>query len=302
MSDTKDLTHQNMETTSISSSPQRSNTPHDQNQTTQEVNSQPSDKTLLKESTTTIIVTLPQQQILLENSQIDTNSDHPNLSKNDFQPIDTVDDFTDNRLNPLSDGKMIIEFEQTRKIISKVQSINRLELPEKPDDVPVDIIDILPFKLLLEDNTKPELLTTDRSYNFPIKDKTSALQFIAEIQREFRTPEPLSKNYVEVNYTKKPDLPLDYSQIKEMNLTIPITSSKQLVNIARELHIHYFFHKIPPSWIQIQTKETGTTSKDTKPPLPVTIEELQNQLITLDPGLQLQLPIKAYKDIETTLD
>ncbi|CAG8795811.1 18244_t:CDS:2, partial [Racocetra persica] len=45
-----------------------------------------------------------------------------------------------------------------------------------------------------------------------------------------------------------------------------------------------------------------TTSKNTKPPLPVTIEELQNQLTTLDPELQLQLPIKAYIDIETTLD
>ncbi|CAG8775002.1 3391_t:CDS:1, partial [Racocetra fulgida] len=104
MSDTKDLTYQNMKTTSISSSPQRPNTSHDQNQTTQEVNSQPSNETLLKESTTTITVTSSQQQILLENSQIGTNSDHPDLGKNDFQPMDTVDDFTVNRLNPLSDG------------------------------------------------------------------------------------------------------------------------------------------------------------------------------------------------------
>ncbi|CAG8814755.1 12889_t:CDS:1, partial [Racocetra fulgida] len=47
-----------------------------------------------------------------------------------------------------------IEFEQARKIISEVQSINCLELPKKPDDVPVDIIDILSFKLPLEDNSK----------------------------------------------------------------------------------------------------------------------------------------------------
>ncbi|CAG8846369.1 31396_t:CDS:1, partial [Racocetra persica] len=167
------------------------------------------------------------------------------------------------------------------------------------------------FKRLLSDyiiNKKllpaqPFQITTIRSFNFPIKDKTSALQFIAEIQNEFYIPEPLPPNYVDVNYTNKSNLSIDHTQIKEINLTILITSPKQLVDMARKLYTYYFFHQLLSEKIQINNnKETSSTNKGKKLLLLPNIKELQSQLAILDPDLQIQLPIKEYKNIKPTLN
>ncbi|CAG8579638.1 9499_t:CDS:1, partial [Dentiscutata heterogama] len=47
-----------------------------------------------------------------------------------------------------------MQFELVRGIISKTQSANRLELPRLPEDIPVDIADILLFTLSIKDNYK----------------------------------------------------------------------------------------------------------------------------------------------------
>ncbi|CAG8768802.1 27835_t:CDS:1, partial [Dentiscutata erythropus] len=47
-----------------------------------------------------------------------------------------------------------IEFEQAHKTIEKYQSENRLELLNKPKDLPIDINEFLPFTLPIEDNNR----------------------------------------------------------------------------------------------------------------------------------------------------
>ncbi|CAG8517366.1 11940_t:CDS:2 [Dentiscutata erythropus] len=45
-------------------------------------------------------------------------------------------------------------FEQARKTIGQLQTASHLELPVKPEEIPIDIAKIIPFALPLEDNTR----------------------------------------------------------------------------------------------------------------------------------------------------
>ena len=48
-----------------------------------------------------------------------------------------------------------------------------------------------------------------------------------------------------INLTNKPQLPTDPNLITELNLTLPITSPKILVETARQLRTYYFFYQLP---------------------------------------------------------
>ena len=47
------------------------------------------------------------------------------------------------------------------------------------------------------------------------------------------------------NPTDKPELPTDHTLVSKVNLTIPITILRALVNMVRILREYYFFLKIP---------------------------------------------------------
>ena len=46
------------------------------------------------------------------------------------------------------------------------------------------------------------------------------------------------------NPTDNPELPEDPKQITQYNLTLPITTTKELVQTAKMLRQNYFFYKI----------------------------------------------------------
>ncbi|CAG8742095.1 13254_t:CDS:2 [Dentiscutata erythropus] len=78
MSDIKDLTHQNIATISNLSSSQRLNTSHNQNQTIQENNTQ-------SQNTVPMLM-----DMVSGNLQTGTNSGHPNLGNNNYQPMNIL--------------------------------------------------------------------------------------------------------------------------------------------------------------------------------------------------------------------
>ena len=91
-----------------------------------------------------------------------------------------------------------------------------------------------------------------------------------------------------VNPTDKPDLPDDISKISQLNLTIPIRSSKLLVETARELRKYYYFSQLPGSWIEIPSIQTHYD----KPLIPQHIDELKSQLDQINPELKELIPIQ----------
>ncbi|KAF0429264.1 hypothetical protein F8M41_005731 [Gigaspora margarita] len=70
-------------------------------------------------------------------------------------------------------------------------------------------------------------------YKFPIEDKEEAKQFINEIKDRYRYSIPLLQEYMLVNPTDKLVLPENSEVVEDINLTLPITTKKQLIETAR---------------------------------------------------------------------
>jgi hypothetical protein len=126
---------------------------------------------------------------------------------------------------------------------------------------------------------EPNQIKTSITYSFPITDYHLAKEFLAEIQDTYKFNIPLPLEYMTVNPTNKPQLPIDPILITELNLTLPITSPKILVETARQLRTHYFFYQLPAEWISINNT---ARKENTKPNLPSSLDEIQTTLRELD--------------------
>ena len=118
------------------------------------------------------------------------------------------------------------------------------------------------------------------------------------------------------NPTDKPTLPTDHNELKEVNLTVPIMTAKQLVETVRLLRKMYYFHRIPEEWIQIPRaakkdsegeKETEETNKSQEQAIRVDMPEnlegvklfLEQLEITED---QIKIPITDQMEVKTTIE
>jgi len=122
----------------------------------------------------------------------------------------------------------------------------------------------------------PKSIKTKLTYTYPITDKNLAKEFLAEIREKYRFNIPLPAHYITANPTDKPELPTDHTLVTKVKLTIPITTPRALVNTARILREHYFFLKIPQTWINI--KDTKTVDKPDLPTDLITAIDTINQL------------------------
>ncbi|CAG8783672.1 14254_t:CDS:1, partial [Dentiscutata erythropus] len=59
--------------------------------------------------------------------------------------------------------------------------------------------------------------------------------FISEIPEEYSILAAFVSEYMSVNPMDKPKLPLDYKDIEEIKIVIPLTSRKQIAETARRL-------------------------------------------------------------------
>ena len=65
------------------------------------------------------------------------------------------------------------------------------------------------------------------------------------------------------NPTNKLQLPTSTEEIAQYNITLPITTSRQLIDTARLLRESYYFIRMPDHWIEI-SKNNISTSQQTK--------------------------------------
>src|SRR6185295_15098207 len=95
--------------------------------------------------------------------------------------------------------------------------------------------------------------------------------------------------------------PEDASAVTLVNLTLPISTSKELSIAVKALREHYYFHAIPQSWIQIEKKEKQLEIGSTLPKLPSTLEQLQLALeqkqIT-----NIHIPIRKHHNIQLVME
>ncbi|RIB15374.1 hypothetical protein C2G38_2039428 [Gigaspora rosea] len=110
-----------------------------------------------------------------------------------------------------------------------------------------------------------------------------------------------------VNPTEKPELPWDPRDVKEVNLTIPITSTGQLVEVMKSLRPLYYFHQIPETWIEIKrnqnlSEEAEKNQKEMKIDMPESLEEVQSYLKSnsIDKDL-IDIPITQHKQVKNTI-
>jgi len=137
---------------------------------------------------------------------------------------------------------------------------------------------------------------------FPMTTKEEVNDFLETIPYYYNLPEPLPLAYANFNYTYKPTLPEQVNEVVLVNITTPIKSRKELVIAAQALREHYYFHKIPESWIEIGATELTTKlTRDGNPYLPSTQKELEQSL--KDRNItDIEIPIKKHQKIESTVD
>src|SRR5260363_184936 len=75
----------------------------------------------------------------------------------------------------------------------------------------------------------PAKIKTDLIYTYPITDKQLAITFLTEIKRRYKFRLTLLRSIMMVNPTNKPELLRKAEDITDFNITISITSPKQLV-------------------------------------------------------------------------
>jgi hypothetical protein len=176
------------------------------------------------------------------------------------------------------------------------------------------------FKLLPSDYfitkpslpTKTELIRTESDFTYPITDDTIAKTFLNEISQRYRVRFPLPDHIMQANPTDKPALPTDSQELAKLNITLPITTSQQLTQIAKTLRQHFYFKQLPSSWISIanpltqntdQTDKTDTNitepTKQLLPLIPENIEDINSALLLNN--IQLTLPITLQAEITPTI-
>lgn len=100
-----------------------------------------------------------------------------------------------------------------------------------------------------------------------------------------------------VNPINKLSLLEDLTLVTAVHITTPIRSPKILVETARALRAHYFFYKIPPSWIEIPEK---VPAQSDKPALPTDLLAAIDTIKHIPELNNLQLPIRTYEKIQLT--
>ncbi|CAG8825305.1 46433_t:CDS:2, partial [Gigaspora margarita] len=95
-------------------------------------------------------------------------------------------------------------------------------------------------------------------------------------------------------------LPRKAEDITDFNITISITSPKQLVDTAQMLREVYYFNKLSEEWIDMIpiTVDPETT---TKPELPPKLEELTSYVKDNIPDIAAQVPITDYDTASQTI-
>ena len=144
----------------------------------------------------------------------------------------------------------------------------------------------------------PIQVKVEGTYSFPITDTSKAKEFLAEIHANYKYTIPLPIQYMTANPTEKPNLPEEHENVTLVNITVPITSPKQLVDTARDLREFYFFRQIPESWIEIIP---GANAEPGVPKLPATVEEIMSHLEHKDKPPSLALPITEQSEVERTV-
>ncbi|RIB05055.1 hypothetical protein C2G38_2281912 [Gigaspora rosea] len=150
-------------------------------------------------------------------------------------------------------------------------------------------------------------IITQSKYNFMIEDKEEAIRFIEEISVKYNFTIPLPSDIMTINPTEKPELPWDPREVKEFSLTIPITSTGQLVDIVRNLRPLYYFHRIPETWIEIKRnqnppEEAEENQKEMKIDMPENLEEVQSYLDNNSIVKNIiSLPITQHEQVKNTI-
>lgn len=157
--------------------------------------------------------------------------------------------------------------------------INKKRLPENPRDLKINVKE-----------------------GFPIKSRTEALNFIKSIPSYYRIPNPMPAKYIEVNYTQLEDLPEEWEEVKKVNLTVPITSTKELRIAVQALREHYFFHKIPEDWICIQNGDNKNEVDSEINGFPSDLEKLNKDLKQKEPESHWSFPITSQDKVPEALD
>ena len=90
----------------------------------------------------------------------------------------------------------------------------------------------------------PSQIKLNTTFMYPITDDLQTKEFLQEANNKYRVRFPISENIMTANPTNKPRLPTDPQLISEYNLTTPIISSRQLIDIVKLLRQDYYFTKL----------------------------------------------------------
>ncbi|CAG8766800.1 13765_t:CDS:1, partial [Dentiscutata erythropus] len=92
----------------------------------------------------------------------------------------------------------------------------------------------------------------------------------------------------------------DSEKVKLANLTVPIISPKQLVDIAKTLkEQYYFFCEISAKWIQIIPRASAQPGT---PLLPTTVKKILEKSESVKKPLSFILPITMQEEVEHTVN
>ena len=108
--------------------------------------------------------------------------------------------------------------------------------------------------------------------------------------------------YIEVNYTQLEDLPEEWEEVKKVNLTVPITSTKELRIAVQALREYYFFHKVPEDWNCIQDGDNKNEVDSEINGFPSDLEKLNKDLKQKEPESHWSFPITSQDKVPEALD
>jgi hypothetical protein len=146
--------------------------------------------------------------------------------------------------------------------------------------------------------TDPHKIKTLSSFTYPIRDDETAKEFLNQIKFNYNFNLPLPIEIMEANPTEKPRLPQNPEDITQYNITIPITTPKQLTETARLLRQDFYFYKIPDSWIEINKEQENSSLENNKPPLPEDIQTINEFFQNLESNSdEITFPIKQHSDV-----